>query len=180
MSAYNVLMFTQLQSLVTAATLSRITLALNHVLSSESVATERLKPHAGRSIQLQLTGWPSLLPALPSLVFRVTPAGLLEWVEGEPPAVVDLQLTVDASNPAKLFVQGLVGERPQVDVVGNAQLAADVSWLMDNLRWDVQDDLARVVGAGPAHQIARFGNLLAGGLREGLRTLNSWAERARR
>jgi ubiquinone biosynthesis accessory factor UbiJ len=65
-------------------------------------------------------------------------------------------------------------------VVGNAQLAADVSWLIDNLRWDVQDDLARVVGAGPAREIARFGNLVATGLREGLRTLNAWAERARR
>jgi ubiquinone biosynthesis protein UbiJ len=173
-------MLTQLQSLVTSATLGRITLALNHVLASETVATERLKPHAGRSIQLQLAGWPSLLPAPPALVFRITPAGLVEWVEGDLLAPVDLQLTVDASNPAKLFVQGMVGERPQVDVVGNAQLAGDVSWLIDNLRWDVQDDLARVVGAGPAREIARFGNLLATGLREGLRTVNSWAERARR
>lgn len=173
-------MLTQFQSMVTAATLSRITLALNHVLSSEAVATERLKPHAARTIQLQLAGWPSLLPPLPSLVFRVTPAGLLEWLETEVPAVADLQLTVDASNPAKLFVQGMVGERPQVDVVGNAQLAADVSWLIDNLRWDVQDDLARVVGAGPAREIARFGNLVASGLREGLRTVNAWADRARR
>jgi len=37
---------------------------------------------------------------------------------------------------------------------------------MDNLRWDVEDDLARFIGDGPAHELARIGGALAAGLRE--------------
>ncbi|HZE90121.1 MAG TPA: hypothetical protein VE029_00210 [Rhizobacter sp.] len=173
-------MLQNFQTLAGAAAMQRITLALNHVLSSEPVAAQRLRPHAGRSIQLHLANWPALLPKLPELTFAVTPAGLLDWVDHEAPPLIDLQLTLDASNPAKSLMQGLAGERPHVEVVGNAQLAADVSWLLDNLRWDVQDDLARLVGTGPAREIARFGSLLAAGLRETVRTVSSWAEHAPR
>ncbi|MEO6746857.1 MAG: hypothetical protein ABIS28_06745, partial [Caldimonas sp.] len=63
----------------------------------------------------------------------------------------------------------LTGSRPRVDVVGNADLAADVSWLIDNLRWDIQDDLAGLVGTAPAHQLARFAGAIASGLRSALR-----------
>ena len=43
---------------------------LNHVLASEAVATERLRPHAGRAVALTLDQWPSLLPAPPSPLRR--------------------------------------------------------------------------------------------------------------
>jgi ubiquinone biosynthesis protein UbiJ len=173
-------MLQNFQTLAGAAAMQRITLALNHVLASEPVAVDRMRPHAGRSIQLHLDNWPTLLPKLPGLTFAVTPAGLLEWLEGEPPAEIDLQVTLDAANPAKALVRGLAGGKPHVEVVGNAQLAADVSWLIDNLRWDVQDDLARIVGTGPAREITRFGGMFATGLREAVRTVSAWAERAPR
>jgi len=38
--------------------------------------------------------------------------------------------------------------------VGDVQLAAEVNWLVDHVRWDVEDDLARVIGDVPAHAIA--------------------------
>lgn len=176
--AYNPCMFHALTASLGAALAERITLLLNHVLASESVATERLRPHRGRNIRLQLDAWPALLPALPALAFRITPAGLLEWCGAEPPATPDLTLRLDASNPALQLAQWASGERPAVAVQGDAQFAADLSWLMDNLRWDVQDDLARLVGQAPAHEIARLGRALAGGLREAVRVLSSLASRA--
>ena len=93
-------------------------------------------------------------------------------------AVVDLRLTIDASNPARTLAQGLAGQRPAVEVAGDAALATDVSWLMDNLRWDIQDDLARVIGEGPAHELARIGGKLAAGLREAVAMMAGLAARA--
>jgi ubiquinone biosynthesis protein UbiJ len=170
-------MLENLQQLAASAFMQRATLWLNHVLSSEDAAVQRLRPHAGRFIRLQMDGWPSLLPPLPDLTFAVTPAGLVEWCGAQAPAAVDLRLTIDASNPARTLAQGLTGQRPAVEVVGDAALAADVSWLMDNLRWDIQDDLARVIGEGPAHELARIGGKLAAGLREAVATLAGLAAR---
>ncbi|WP_330835730.1 hypothetical protein [Piscinibacter sp.] len=157
--------------------MQRLTLWLNHVIASESAALERLRPHAGRFIRLQPQGWPSLLPPLPSLAFLVTPAGLLEWVEAPPSQAPDLLLSFDAANPARLFVEGLAGQRPPVAVVGDAAFATDINWLMENLRWDVQEDLARFIGAGPAHELARVGGWLAGGMRDALGALAAFAGR---
>jgi len=170
-------MLENLQQLAASAFMQRATLWLNHVLSSEEAAVQRLRPHAGRFIRLQMEGWPSLLPPLPELSFAITPAGLVEWCGGQAPAAVDLRLTIDASNPARTLAQGLAGQRPAVEVVGDAALATDVSWLMDNLRWDIQDDLARVIGEGPAHELARIGSKLATGLREAVATLAGLAAR---
>ena len=170
-------MFDTLQHLAGTAFMERLTLWLNHVIASEDAAVQRLRPHAGRFIRLQLTGWPPLLPALPDLSFAVTPAGLLEW-PATPAATPDLLLTVDAANPARMVVEDLSGQRPPVAVVGDAALATDVSWLMDNLRWDVQDDLARLIGDAPAHELARIGAMLAGGVRQAVSSVSSLAARA--
>ncbi|HEV7914185.1 MAG TPA: hypothetical protein VGP22_10475 [Albitalea sp.] len=171
-------MLQTLQQLAGTAFMERFTLWLNHVIAAESAAVQRLRPHAGRCMRLQLTGWPSLLPPLPELTFAVTPAGLLEWTPLPTTAHPDLQLSIDASNPARSVVEGLAGQRPAVAVIGDAALATDISWMMDNLRWDAQDDLARFVGVGPAHELARIGGKLAAGLRDGVGTLAGFTQRA--
>ena len=160
-------MFHELNTLFNKAAMERLTLLVNHILISEPAATRRLAVHSGRSIELSFDGWPKLLPALPSMSFRVTPAGLIEWCETDASADPDLRVRIDASNPAQVVSQALLGERPKVDVSGDAAFASDLNWLFDNLRWDMQDDLARVVGQAPAREIAR----LAGGIASGVRAL---------
>lgn len=161
------------------AVFERIVLLVNHVLASEPQATRRLIPHVGRCIELRLNGWPSLLPPWPALVFRITPAGLVDWIPDEAPVEPDLRISLDASNPARIVAESMVGRRPQVDIAGDAQFAADVSWLIDNLRWDMTDDLARVVGQGPAREIARFGAWLAQGLRDAVAQIDKTLSRMR-
>ncbi len=171
-------MFHTLTSALQAALIERLTLLLNHVLASETAATERLRDHIGRNVRLQFDGWPGLLPPLPEISFRVTPAGLLEWCGSDTAPEPDLRLRLDVSNPALALAQwASSGERPRVDVQGDAQFAADLSWLMDNLRWDVQDDLERLVGQAPAHELARIGSLIAGGLRGAADLLSGMAAR---
>ena len=164
-------MLQQLSGWVGPLLIERLTLALNHVLASEAIAVERLKPHAGRLLQVLPKGLPTLLQAPELLAFRITPAGLLEAHEGDAPVESDLRIEVDLSNPAALVQAALTGQRPSVSIQGDAQLATDIGWLMDNLRWDYEDDLARVLGPMPAHQIAQLVRGASGAVRQGLAAL---------
>ncbi len=172
-------MLQPLESLLAPALMERMTLVVNHVLGAESVATERMKPHAGRTLELATGGWPSLLPAPPVCLFRVTPAGLLEWAGLERPSTVDLSMRLDASNPALLVARALGGELPPVAIDGDAQLAADVNWLLQNLRWDVAADLERLFGPVVAQQMYRLGRTLAHGLRAAMQGLGQVGDRLR-
>ena len=172
-------MLHSLQALASAAVMERLTLLANHVIGAEPVAAQRLRAHAGRSVQIVFEGWPSLLPPLPPAAFRITAAGLVEWCGTDVPTQADLRVAVDASNPALALAQALAGERPRIEVAGNAQLATDVNWLFDNLRWDVEDDLSRIVGPGLARELARLGHGIAAALREAVRTFGSLASRLR-
>jgi ubiquinone biosynthesis protein UbiJ len=165
-------MFHSLNTLLGQAAIERLTLLVNHVLAGEPVATQRLGAHTGRHIQLHFDGWPALLPPLPTTAFRVTPAGLIEWCGTEAVGEPDLRVSIDASNPALAMAQALAGTRPQVDVAGDAAFAADLNWLFDNLRWDVQDDLARIVGQAPAREIARVAGGIANGMREAAKAVS--------
>jgi ubiquinone biosynthesis accessory factor UbiJ len=168
-----------LNTLLAPALMERLTLVINHVLSSESVATDRLKAHAGRCVELQLGGWPSLLPPPPVLAFRISPAGLLEWDGPERRGAADLTLRVDTSNPVQMMSRVLSGELPAVDIDGDALLAGDVNWLLQNLRWDVGADLERLFGPLAGAQLHRLGSALAAGLRTALQGAGDLRERVR-
>lgn len=159
-----------MQSLGASVT-PRLVLLVNHVLAAEPMAVQRLRPHAGKCIQLQLRDAPAMLSWLPSgLTLAVTAAGLLDW---QPDATdrADLVATLDLSNLAQTLAGAVAGQRPRVEVAGDAAFAADVSWLIDHLRWDVEDDLARLLGDGPAAQLMRVGTVVATGLRDALRSV---------
>jgi ubiquinone biosynthesis protein UbiJ len=48
-----------------------------------------------------------------------------------------------------------------VRVEGDVQLAAEVNWLTDHVRWDVEEDLARLMGDAPAHALGTAARSLA-------------------
>lgn len=173
-------MLHSLNTLLAPALMERVVLVVNHVLAAEPAATSRMQPHASRVIQLQMRGWPALLPAPPTLSFRITPAGMLEWCGGaDAPAQADLRVSVDASNPLLLMMRAVAGDMPAVDVDGDAQLATDVNWLLQNLRWDVAADLERLFGPTVAHQLHRLGSALAKGLRAAMQGAAGLAGRVR-
>jgi len=170
-------MLQNLQGLLVPAVVERLVLVINHVLSSEPVAMQRLVPHNGSVIALELMHWPRLLPAPPLLRFRVTPPGLIEWCGLDTAEPATLTVQVDAGNPALLFARSLAGETPPVTIAGNATLATDIQWLLDNVRWDVEADLERFFGPVVARQLARLGSSLAAGLRSLMR--GPWAQATR-
>lgn len=142
----------------------RLVLLINHVVSREPVAAQRLQPLAGRGLVVHLARWPALLPAAPDLILGVTPAGLFERLDAAPPGLGGLRVEIDASNPARLALGAMGGEAPTVSVQGDAAFAGEMHWLMDNLRWDIEDDLAGIVGPLAARQLAQFGRALRGSL----------------
>ena len=127
-------------------TLNRLVLFLNHVLASEPEAMQRLLRHKGQRIELL---WREM-----RLQLQATPAGLLERVESDG---FDLRLTVIDEQPLDLLGALLQGRKPKVRIEGDVQLAAEVNWLIDNVRWDAEEDLARLIGDAPAHTLGQLG-----------------------
>mgnify|MGYP000101908514 CR=1 FL=1 len=177
---YNRTMLQSLNALLAPALMERLVLVINHVLGAEPAATQRLRAHDQRVIELQMQGWPSLLPAPPTLAFRITPAGMLEWCGGAAaPVAADLSVRIDAANPLLLMARAMSGDKPAVAIDGDAQLAADVNWLLQNLRWDVAADLDRLFGPQLAQPLHQLGRVLSQGLRGGLQAASTLGETLR-
>ncbi len=127
-------------------TLNRAVLFLNHVISREPEAQNRLARQKGRCIQLQ---WQDKLIQL-----TPTPAGMFERVNGQR---TDLKLTLTDASPFDMAAAVLKGEKPGVHVEGDVQLAAEVNWLIDHVRWDVTEDLSYWLGDAAAHTLVGMG-----------------------
>jgi ubiquinone biosynthesis protein UbiJ len=133
----------------------RLVLLLNHVLMQEPQAMDRLRRQAGRIVEGRWRMFTIRLVA--------TPAGLLDLAS--PAAAPDLTLTVTDDSPWTLAGAAMRGEKPPVRIAGDVQFAAEVNWLVDHVRWDLEEDLARVVGDAPAHAVAQAVRGMADALR---------------
>ena len=124
-------------------TLNRLVLFLNHVLMGEPQACQRLARQKGQRIEIV---WQDK-----SLQLQPTAAGLLErgTFEG-----FDLRLTATQDSPLDIAAALARGEKPKVRIEGDVQLAAEINWLIDHVRWDAEEDLARLIGDAPAHTLA--------------------------
>lgn len=123
----------------------RVVLFLNHVLMQEKAAQERLVRQKGRVVHVQY--------GLFAIYLIVTPAGLIE--RAGPDSKADLVLTMPADAPLQMARAALGGGRPSVKIEGDVQLAAEVGWLAENVRWDVEEDLSRLVGDASAHTLVQ-------------------------
>ena len=121
--------------------------AINHLLQGAAWARERLVPFAGATVRFHLP------PA--SATFSIGEDGTLQPAASdvEPAAVIRL-------TPALAFRLVLLKDdaaRAEVEVEGDAALAAALTRILGALSWDVEEDLSRVVGDVVAHRIGRAG-----------------------
>ena len=123
----------------------RIVLLLNHVLMQEPEAMTRLARQKGQSVQMK---WREM-----AFHLAVTPAGLFDLAPDS--AKADLLLEVLSQSPLELVQNLLQGTKPDVRIEGDVQLAAEINWLADHVRWDVEEDLSRIVGDVPARLITQ-------------------------
>ena len=134
----------------------RLVLFLNHVLMQEKEATDRLVRQKGRIARVQWRQY--------SIALMVTPAGLYDVAPEE--STPDLMLEVTETSPFSLAQTALRGDKPSIRIEGDVQFAAEINWLVDNVKWDVEEDLARVIGDVPAHTIAKVARTASQGLRQ--------------
>ena len=129
----------------------RVVLLLNHVLMQEPQAMERLARQKDSVVRMQ---WRDL-----TFMVVVTPAGLLDVAA--PDAKTSLSLFITEESPLAIAQSVMAGNKPAVRIEGDVQLAADVSWLIDHVRWDLEEDLARLMGDAPAHGLMQAASAMA-------------------
>lgn len=132
--------------------------ALNALLAREPWARERLERHAGKTVRFVLGGFTAGL--------AINSDGYADQADAA--VVPDVTLTVDPAkfNPLRLLPGQ---ERPDVaeatHISGEAALARVVADLAAHLRWDPEDDLARLVGDIPAARLTAGARAANEGLR---------------
>lgn len=121
----------------------KLVIVINHVLSQETEAVERLRRQKGRCMEVS---WRNH-----RFQCFITPAGLLERKDNHPS--IDLRVHVNEESPLALL-QGLrQGHKPAMRIEGDVMLAAELNWLVDHVRWDAEEDLSRLVGDALAHKL---------------------------
>jgi len=146
----------------------RLVLLLNHVLMQEPEAQARLVRQASRVVEAR---WRSF-----TMKLAITPAGLMDLAP--PEAQPDLTLTVAQESPFDLAQAVLRGEKPTVSIAGDVQLAAEINWLVEHVRWDLEEDLSRLVGDVPAHAMGQGARAMAQALRRFVALLPTRGEQA--
>ena len=125
------------------------TRAINHVLRAAPAALERVRRHAGRTVAFHVG------PA--TFAFTAQTTGEVEPAVGG--ATHDVEVRVSPILAARLGA----GDKSALDAVemqGDAEVAADVAFLMRHLEWDIEEDLSRVLGDAAAHRLAQAARAL--------------------
>ncbi len=121
--------------------------ALNHVLRQQVWARDRLRAYAGRTVRLAVV---SPLGRV-SADARIATDGTLETTASEAPSVT-LVLTPSVNAVFDTVRGGPQALAGQLKVEGDAMVAAAVAEIAQHLRWEVEEDLSRVVGDALAHR----------------------------
>jgi ubiquinone biosynthesis protein UbiJ len=134
---------------------------LNHLLSQQSWAAERLRPFAGRGVEIRCAPFPELR-------LTILENGLLERASAETANALVIKLKPGA---LPLLLARDENARGQIEIEGPADLAGAVDDLFRNLGWDFEEDLSKVFGDVVAHRLASGGKALAAWPREALQRL---------
>ncbi|MBI2318459.1 MAG: hypothetical protein HYY28_11655 [Betaproteobacteria bacterium] len=144
--------------------------ALNHVLSQQHWALERLRPFAGMVVEFRAD-------PLPAFRLAILPSG---HVEPAREATVDLTVGMRPGALPRLLARGeaAIGE---VEFSGPDDLAGAVRELYRHLEWDLEEDLSRIFGDVLAHRIASTGREILewprqAGLRVAQNVTEYWTE----
>lgn len=137
--------------------------ALNHLLSSEPWARERLKAFAGQTARVEA----------PPVVFylEITPQGDFSRADAANPPTVTIAVPAYAVFRLSCGLEAPESVLGSVQVKGPADLTDCLGFVIRNLRWDVESDLAPLVGDILAHRLVWLGREFAAWQRQKARNL---------
>ena len=126
---------------------------VNHVLEAEPWALAELAKHAGKTILLRLP--------VGDLAFEITSPGLLKALQELNQPSLSLEVSAKALSDLAA-TSGNLREQAfkAVKITGDADLAQLIGRLAGQLRWEYEEDLARLVGDAPANFAVRQGKKL--------------------
>lgn len=122
--------------------------AVNHLLAREAWARERLAPYAGKTARFVFSSV--------SLTLAVQPDGYLSAVDETQASLVDVSIAVPADALPSFLQGGQAAVMKHVKIEGDAEFATQLAKLAEHLRWEPEEDLAKLIGDAPAHRIATF------------------------
>jgi ubiquinone biosynthesis protein UbiJ len=129
---------------------------LNHLLSRQPLAAERLRPFAGQVVEIRCLPFPDLRLA-------IRESGLLDCAQEGTASALVVKLRPGA---LPLLLARDEAARGQIDIEGPADLAGAVDTLFRTLVWDIEEDLSAAFGDVVAHRLASGGKALAAWQRE--------------
>ncbi|HUL91863.1 MAG TPA: sterol-binding protein [Burkholderiales bacterium] len=131
---------------------------LNHLLSRQPAAAERLRPFAGQGVEIRC-------PPFPDLRLTILESGLLARAQGATASALLVRLKPGA---LPLLLARDEGARGQIEIQGPADLAGAVDALVRSLAWDIEEDLSAVFGDVVARRLASGAKAVAAWQRDAL------------
>ena len=133
-------------------------LAVNHLLDQAAWARAKLAPYAGHAAQISLPPFEA--------AFLILEDGRLASPSAA--AEPEVRIALPAMAPL-LMLQGSEAVMREARLEGSANFAEALGFVIRNLRWDVEEDLSKLVGDIAAHR-------LVGGARDAV----AWHQEAAR
>ena len=123
---------------------------LNHLLQGESWALRRLQDCAGKTARFRL-------PPFIDLALTVQAGGEVSAAASDSPC--DAIFTIDPALFPRLLASNAEAYQ-EIRISGDSAFADEILQIGKNLRWDVEEDLSRVIGDVLAHRVVRAGDNL--------------------
>ena len=120
--------------------------AVNHLLAREAWARERLVPYAGKTARLVFSSL--------SVTLAVQPEGYFNAVDDREGTLPDVSIAVPAEAVSAFVQGGQAAIMKHVRIEGDAEFATQLGKLAEHLRWDPEEDLARLIGDAPAYRVS--------------------------
>ena len=131
---------------------------INHLLNQNDWMQTKLKPYLGMVIELEIDTL--------SLKFTVNNEGQLIVNDTENPPDAHIQMTI------KSLIQLITQKKKNgITVKGNLDLANDFSKVIEDLEWDMEEDLSRFIGDIPATEITKIGKKILSGTKNNVKNL---------
>ena len=119
---------------------------LSHLIRQNAWARKQLLPFAGKSVRF------NIVPLTATLIVLEDGGLAMAGEASKPDASVTLPPTV-----AVRLLAGDEAANTLVTLEGDSELASALSKVLRNMSWEYEEDLSRIIGDIPAHQLAEFG-----------------------
>lgn len=119
---------------------------LNHLIRQNAWARALLLPYAGMTVRF------NIVPLTATLIV-LEDGGLAMAGEATEP---DTSVTLPPTAALRLLA-GDEAANTLITLEGDSELASAISKVLRNMSWEYEEDLSRVIGDIPAHQLAEFG-----------------------